>query len=396
MKKLIILSILTFLIFQTSFSQEYGWTDISANIPGNPNLSDVFFVSDIEGWITSSSQAEIYHTSDGGQTFNIQSTQTSLEAIYMINQSEGYTGGGSGFVYKTSNGGTNWVFFGSIASTLTDIDYATNIQGYACGDGGAVFSITPQGVTNLNSGQPTFFSGISSTSLDNVWICGGNDIMYYNGSTFAFQSGPAGSYNDIFFLNNQKGWVVGDNGLIGYTENGGTTWAPQSSPTTTMALYNVFFFDADNGRAVGFNGTILKTTNGGDTWVLDEEGSTLAGTKFLRGVHFTSSTNGYVVGNGKTLLKYGEITSIVEENRALKFDIYPNPTKDKLQIVSADFITENGTIVILSIDGRKILKREIGQGNRNVEIDVSHLETGIYLCKIIIDNKSSIKKMIKE
>jgi hypothetical protein len=130
--------------------------------------------------------------------------------------------------------------------------------------------------------------------------------------------------------------------------------------------------------------------------VLDEEGSTLAGTKFLRGVHFTSSTNGYVVGNGKTLLKYGEITSIVEENRALKFDIYPNPTKDKLQIVSADFITENGTIVILSIDGRKILKREIGQGNRNVEIDVSHLETGIYLCKIIIDNKSSIKKMIKE
>ncbi len=29
-------------------------------------------------------------------------------------------------------------------------------------------------------------------------------------------------------------------------------------------------------------------------------------TAFLRGVHFTSPTNGYVVGNGKNLLKYTE------------------------------------------------------------------------------------------
>jgi len=53
MKKLIPFFILTFVISQMTFSQEYGWTDISANIPGNPNLSDVYFVSDNEGWITS-------------------------------------------------------------------------------------------------------------------------------------------------------------------------------------------------------------------------------------------------------------------------------------------------------------------------------------------------------
>ncbi len=79
----------------------------------------------------------------------------------MIDENEGYAGGGSGFVYRTIDGGDNWNFHGSIATTLTDIDFASDTQGYACGDGGAVFSITPQGVTNLNSGQPHFFSGIS-------------------------------------------------------------------------------------------------------------------------------------------------------------------------------------------------------------------------------------------
>ena len=182
-------------------------------MPKEADLSDVFFVSDNEGWITSSSIAEIYHTTDGGETFSTQVTSlgTSTGAIYMIDENDGYAGGASGFVYRTSDGGQNWTFLGAISSTLTDIDFASDTIGYACGDGGAVFSITPEGVTNLNSGQLTFFSGICSPSENNVWICGGNDVMYYNGVTFSFQSGPGGTYNDIFFVNDQEGWIVGKN-----------------------------------------------------------------------------------------------------------------------------------------------------------------------------------------
>jgi hypothetical protein len=80
----------------------------------------------------------------------------------------------------------------------------------------------------------------------------------------------------------------------------------------------------------------------------------------------------------------------------LQCNIFPNPAKDKLQIKCFDFKTASGNIEILSIDGKEMLKREIAQGNGNIEMDVSHLATGMYFCKISTDKKSSTKKFIKE
>ena len=344
MKKIVFYMVIVSAFYTLNcFSQSFGWQDISANIPQSgdlpPDLSNVFFVSDNEGWITSSSQAEIYHTTDGGATFEIQTNQfsTSLGAIYMIDENEGFTGGGSGFVYRTIDGGVNWNFHGSLASSLRNMDFASATQGYACGDNGEVFSITPQGVSNLNSGLSTNLAGITSSTENKVWVCGGATISHFDGITFEFQSGPVGSYNAIFFIDDNEGWVVGNSGLLGHTENGGNTWLSQTNPDPeNRSLYNLFFLDENKGWAVGFNGIILQTSNGGDTWALDEEGSILAGTKFLRGVHFTSPTNGYVVGNGKTLLKYGEITSVEnEEQLPAEFSLsqnYPNPFNPSTKI----------------------------------------------------------------
>ncbi len=397
MKKFILLSILTFLIYQVSFAQQYGWQLIDpTSISGSPDFSDVHTVSENVALISSSSVANIYRTDDGATTFFPQATSlgTTTEAIHMINNTTGFCGGASGFVYNTGDGGTNWGFLGTMATTLTDMDFVSASQGYACGDGGAVFSIGGT-VNNLNSGQAIPFSGISSSSVDNVWVCGGSSILFYNGLTFAFQAGPAGSYNDIFFLNDQEGWVVGNNGLIGYTVNGGDTWTQQTNPDSN-SLYGVFFLTQNIGWAVGSQGTILYTANGGDTWTVQGAGHTTA---FLRGVHFVSTNNGnvgYVVGNGKTLLKYGEITNSVEEIESIQFEIYPNPTQNIIQIYCSEFKTENGIIEILSLDGKKILEKEIEKGIENIELDLKNLKSGMYFCKISTDKKSSTKKMIKE
>ena len=242
MKKLLLLYTFSFTVLRNlgvggllilstfSYAQQYDWQDISANLPGDPDLSDVFFVSDDEGWMSISNEAIILHTSDGGETFEIQTTQYPTEAIYMIDENEGYAGGANGRVYRTTDGGENWIAIGSISVTLTDIDFATTTQGYCCGDDGAVFSITPQGVENLNSGLASNLNGISAASVNNVWICGGAYIVYYNGATFDFQSGPVGTYNSICFIDDDEGWVNGDSGLLGHTENGGITWTPQINP----------------------------------------------------------------------------------------------------------------------------------------------------------------------
>jgi len=92
-------------------------------------------------------------------------------------------------------------------------------------------------------------------------------------------------------------------------------------------------------------------------------------------------------------LKYTEILGVGDEFENIKFEIYPNPAQNKIQIQCSEFKTEKGIIEILSIDGKVMLKKELKKGIQNLEINVSNLEAGMYFCKITIDKKSSTKKL---
>ena len=150
MKNLLFLFTSSFFLLTSSHAQQYAWHDISSNIPGDSlglNLSDVHFINDNEGWITSSMHTEIYHTTDGGLTFEIQTTQSSTLSIYMFNENEGYSGGYNGTVNRTTNGGASWDIHGSIGGTLTGIHFPPGSDtGYCCGDGGRINKITSSGV----------------------------------------------------------------------------------------------------------------------------------------------------------------------------------------------------------------------------------------------------------
>jgi len=88
-------------------------------------------------------------------------------------------------------------------------------------------------------------------------------------SWVAQTSGTSVTLKDAHFIDGDRGWVVGDNGTILRTTNGGQTWAALNSGTTTD-LFKVEFIDQNNGWALG--GTppaapiALKTSNGGVTW----------------------------------------------------------------------------------------------------------------------------------
>ncbi|MBL7128751.1 MAG: hypothetical protein ISS16_07175 [Ignavibacteria bacterium] len=291
----------------TPTPQTSGWQVIDpATIPGTPDFSDVFFVNDTTGWITTTTTSNIFKTVNGTASFSTQVTLLGgTTAIHMLDASNGYSGGDGGWVYNTPDGGLNWNFLASMGS-LSDISFPagtlpSNPVGYACGNNGQVWEITSS-LTNLNSGSASNFSGISAPSVNNVWVCGGNRIYYYNGTNFTSQIAPGGTFNYIHFINNQEGWVVGNVGLIGHTTDGGTSWITQTNPDTqNRSLYGVFFLNSNEGWAVGVIGVILHTIDGGTTWAVEGAGLTTA---FLRGVQFTSTTTGYVVGNGKTLLKF--------------------------------------------------------------------------------------------
>jgi len=394
--------------FTNLFSQTYGWIYLGNNIPGDSlfhDLSDVCFVNNVEGWVTSSSHAEIYHTTDGGETFEVQTTAFPCNAIWMLNENEGYAGGESGRVYRTTDGGTNWIAIGSMGTTLTDLSFPfTGGTGYACGDGGAVFSITSSGVTNLNSGYATDFKGISSPSTNNVWICGSSRVYYFNGSAWIEQPTISGNFNKIYFINNLQGWVIGDSGVIGHTTNGGTSWISQINPDNN-SLFDVFFLDENEGWSVGFNGSILRSSNGGSNWNIEGTGLT---NNFLTAVHIPSLNTGYVAGNHKTLYKFGILPSVDESDISPgAFSLrqnYPNPfnlsTVISYLLLKRSFIS----LKVYDVLGNEVailVYEEKPTGEYEVEFSVESLPagrqgltTGIYFYQLIAGPFIQTKKML--
>ena len=100
---------------------------------------------------------------------------------------------------------------------------------------------------------------------------------------------------DVYFVDGNNGWVVGNSGTLLTTSDGGATWVSQLPRWAPIGLNSIYFVDKNNGWAVGWgesNVVILKTSNGGATWVHQKGG--LKG--ILDGVHFVDVNNGWVVG----------------------------------------------------------------------------------------------------
>jgi len=73
-------------------------------------------------------------------------------------------------------------------------------------------------------------------------------------------------YN-IDFVNQNTGWVTGNNSIILKTTNGGLNWFYQSIDLGyPKNLYGLDMLDANTGYIAGWFETILKTTNGGLNW----------------------------------------------------------------------------------------------------------------------------------
>ena len=101
---------------------------------------------------------------------------------------------------------------------------------------------------------------------------------------------------DVFFVDDQIGWVAGNHGIILKTIDGGNTWVIQNSSTYT--LYSIHFINTNTGWAVGTFGKILKTTDGGSSWTVSS-----FGTNVFSSVFFADENHGWICGWFGSILK---------------------------------------------------------------------------------------------
>lgn len=108
-------------------------------------------------------------------------------------------------------------------------------------------------------------------------------------------SGTTEQLNGCFFINANNGWVVGNNGIILTTINGGLNWTPQTSGVS-YDLNAVYFVDPLVGYCGGKCGTMLKTINGGSTWNIQMQNPSTACSAEFRTIVMSNSVTGVGAG----------------------------------------------------------------------------------------------------
>ncbi len=153
----------------------------------------------------------------------------------------------------------------------------------------------------------------------------------------------------VFFLDADRGWAVGDRGVIWHTSDGGRNWGVQNSGTTCR-LEAVQFLDANNGWAVGgwtqpytheTHGVVLRTRDGGQSWQ-NLANPVLPGLAHAR---FFDARRGWALGDASPLFPTGVFRT---EDGGRSW--LPVPMGDAVGWASGDFRNPQGGCVA-GLDG---------------------------------------------
>lgn len=210
-------------------------------------------------------------------------------------------------------------------------------------------------------------------------------ISYNSGQSWTHSFLPDAYYlaSDFHFFNENEGFVCGgfDEGFLIKTEDGGQSW--QEIPyEDERRPREVYFVDEQNGWVIGKDGLVLSTTDGGNTWSVGNCGYS----NDLISISALDTENCWI---GSTGGKYLELDpnavdcSSVNINHLNLGDhhllVFPNPAAESVMIsLSESGLTkENNRIVIYNNLGQNIFESNIL--NESLSINTTAWSSGIYL-----------------
>ncbi len=106
------------------------------------------------------------------------------------------------------------------------------------------------------------------------------------------------SLSDVFFLNENLGWIAGSSGTLLRTTDGGQTWEePIDTLPVIATMYSVYFVNENLGFAGGHDDLLLKSTDGGQSWS-EVEFTSIGGD--VRGIYFADENTGWVLSGASS------------------------------------------------------------------------------------------------
>lgn len=194
---------------------------------GPLRLHSVSFCNSQVGWAAGSNL--IVHTTDGGQTWEIQRSGNDevIFGVTCVSPKRMLAVGQGGLILLTTDGGKTWSRHDSgITESLARIRFFGG-RGWVVG-----------GLSNKGTLLRTQDDGVTWEPV---------------------RLNTSGALLDIY-MSGQQGWIVGTNGTILHTDDGGQSWQQEVSPTKHN-LTTIFFLNSQQGWIAGDKGTVLKLIN---------------------------------------------------------------------------------------------------------------------------------------
>jgi photosystem II stability/assembly factor-like uncharacterized protein len=302
---------------------------LQRNSGTSKSLCSIYFLDAKQGWIVYPDSCLL--TKDGGMSWQAVKVtgvnDTPLYDVAFINFGGfkiGMATSNNGQVYSSFDSGTSWTkmslpsrFSGDSFFGISFIgnDFSDGVHTWIVGTFGKIAYSPNYGSSWTQQDTGDFrLNDVYFVDKDSGWAVGNNGTIRHtssgghNASWVRQTSGMFLNLNGVWFFNHQIGWIVGEQGLILKTENGGRDWQPQDSGTNKN-LTQVSFSDSSNGVVVGENGVILHTKDGGKIW-RNESGIVNTNINLL-GVFYVKSNleNCWVVGtDGALLYSQGSVT----------------------------------------------------------------------------------------
>ncbi len=174
----------------------------------------------------------------------------------------------------------------------------------------------------------------------------------------ATQIAPAGvDLTAVYFLDEKRGWVGGDNGFVSRTDDGGHSWVRQGV-ATTEGVNDIYFRDKEAGFLIAGN-AIFGTRDNGKRWTelrrflpREFDGADVE----LYSVRFSSKKKGWVVGSVSKHERVIDSILLYTDNAGETWQRQRAPSR--LELIHIDFASDKrgwisgaqGTI-LSTIDG---------------------------------------------
>ncbi len=249
----------------------------------NYTLSDVFFLDELNGYACGGERFGIgvlLKTFDGGKTWTAADSVMPKQAYscYFQNPTQGFVVGFDSWISQTFNGGVSFDAF-TMPAYLPTLDIKFNKSGVGLMVGGAglnqgtIYSL-PTNAPNWNEKLLEFKLECVAWASENRAFAAGYGVLLQSdnsGETWRYHDKVKGDFfKDICFPNSTVGYLIGWQGMVLKSNDGGLNWRKLQSGNNAFSmrvyLQAVDFFDENTGAIVGENGLMWFTKDGGKSW----------------------------------------------------------------------------------------------------------------------------------